>query len=80
MTEKLENKVDKKTENTRGKLEERNEEEFSKPDKPVYDISDVDMILFFPKVVRWVFKKENVSLKGKNIWAIKRRVLMMKKL
>ena len=73
MTEKLEKKVDEKIEQTRKKLEERNEEEFPKPDKPVYDISDADMISFFAKVVRWVFKKENISLKGKNIWAIKKK-------
>ena len=48
-------------------------EEFPKPDRPVYDISDADMISYFPKVVRWVFKKENVSLKGRNIWALKKK-------
>ena len=44
------------------------------PDRPVYDISDVDMISYFSRVVRWVFKKEGISLKGKNIWAIKKNI------
>ena len=72
MTEKLEKKVDERI--RRQVSEQSGEEEFPKPDRPVYDISDADMISYFSRVVRWVFKKEGISLKGKNIWAIKKNI------
>merc|ERR1712129_380575 len=47
-------------------------EDFAKPSKPVYAHSDVDMRIFFPRFIRSVLSRENVSMKGRNLWATKK--------
>jgi len=48
-------------------------DDLPKPCKPIYTFSHLDMQPFFPMFVKAVLKRENISTKGRTLWATKRK-------